>query len=166
MVASGPHMLHLVAVNFIPRMVPHFWRMLGIILYCNSFLFTLDLLIDCLRGFDQRQNAGWFAVRRSYRDKIHVIPDLLSSWQQSRDCSVLPGAGVPFLAHLVSLLYTHHGLLRPAAELSPVSLECMPDESLYCCPPPTKVDIFLCWNSHVLASLSKDVCEGSTSNFV
>ena len=134
--------------------------MLGIILYCNSFLFTLDLLIDCLGVFDQRQNAGWFAVRRSYRDKIHVIPDLLSSWQQSRDCSALPGAGVPFLAHLVSLLYTHHGLLRPAAELSPVSLVCMPDESLYCCPPPTKVDIFLCWNSPVLASLSKNVFDG------
>ena len=136
--------------------------MLGIILYCNSFLFTLDLLIDCLGVFDQRQNAGWFAVRRSYRDKIHVIPDLLSSWQQSRDCSALPGAGVPFLAHLVSLLYTHHGLLRPAAELSPVSLVYMPDESLYCCPPPTKVDIFLCWNSPVLASLSKDVFEGNS----
>ena len=136
--------------------------MLGIILYCNSFLFTLDLLIDWLRVFDQRQNAGWFAVRRSYRDKIHVIPDLLSSWLQSRDCSALPGAGVPFLAHLVSLLYTHHGLLRPAAELSPVSLVYMPDESLYCCPPPTKVDIFLCWNSPVLASLRKDVFEGNS----
>ena len=129
--------------------------MLGIVLYCNSFLFTLDLLIDCLRVFVQRQNAGWFAVRLLYRDKIHVIPDLLSSWQQSRDCSALPGAGVSFLAHLVSLLYTHHGLLRPAAELSPVSLVCMPDESLYCCPPPTKVDIFLCWKQPCFSELKQ-----------
>ena len=127
---------------------------------CSSFFFTLDLLIDYMRVFDQRQNTGWFAIRRSSRDKIHVIPHLLSSWQQTRDCSALPDEGVPFLAHLVSLLYTNQGLLRPAAELSPVNLVSMPDETLYCCPPPTTVDIFLCWNSPVLASLSKDVFDG------
>ena len=127
-----------------------------------SLLWLIDLLIDCMRVFDQRQNTGWFAIRRSDRDKIHVIPHLLSSWQQTRDCSALPDEGVPFLAHLVSLLYTNQGLLRPAAELSPVNLVSMPDETLYCCPPPTKVDIFLCWNSPVLASLSKDVFEGNS----
>ena len=50
---------------------------------CSSFFFTLDLLIDCMRVFDQRQNTGWFAIRRSIAirrsDKIHVIPHLLSS---------------------------------------------------------------------------------------
>ena len=79
-----------------------------------SLLWLIDLLIDCMRVFDQRQNTGWFAIRRSDRDKIHVIPHLLSSRQQTRDCSALPDEGVPFLAHLVSLLYTNQGLLRPA----------------------------------------------------
>ena len=55
-------------------------------------------------------------------------------------------------------------MFRPAAELSPVSLVCMPDETLYFYPPPTKVDIFLCLNSPVLASLSKNICEGRPSN--